>query len=464
MTGRSPSSSGALWCSGPSGKPPGDTSLLGDGSGVGSVDWRARLRRAGACRCWGGGAFPMDATMTTGGAFDASAMADATGAGQLRAPRAPGKRSLHHQAKGRLYGHDGMMRGSLIAVALTLGLARADPRTAFALVGPATHVTRESLERYRRFVVDAFGGVGETFVLLKALDAEGRPWAHDAVATLRRDVAQTLKPVVADVNASDAAFARFQGSRAAIAARLWPDDALMYRGRGRRQTEDRIAYWWGALDLAWRAVAAREAVASKRFDFVVVARSDLLFHGPLRHVSTADPRYWYSAPDPPDAFWIFARDVAAEVLPTVSRLERCGGGNSTCDDFCDAAAGFVFLMFSWFLPCFWTARFYDDRGLRLVIDPTIRASWRHAVGPPRDVAQCASKIVCASAAPGAYDARVHPRPAADFACGPWRSTRCDGRPHGGDRRLCETRDACRATAFSGCGVAPWRCGSSSSRR
>ena len=118
------------------------------------------------------------------------------------------------EGKEDLFGHDGMMRGSLIAVALTLGLARADPRTAFALVGPATHVTRESLERYRRFVVDAFGGVGETFVLLKALDAEGRPWAHDAVAQLRRDVAQTLKPVVADVNASDAAFARFQGSRA----------------------------------------------------------------------------------------------------------------------------------------------------------------------------------------------------------------------------------------------------------
>ena len=329
------------------------------------------------------------------------------------------------------------------------GLARAELRTAFALVGSATHVTPETLGRYRRFVVDAFGTPSETFVLLKAIDAAGAPMSAARVAEVRRSVAEALAPVASDVNSSDVAFAKFQSVRAAIAARLWPALAGMYSGHARRKTEDRIAYWWGALDLAWAMIAARERAAGARFDYVVTTRADLAFEAPIRDASRVDPRYWYSAPDPPDAFWISSRDVAARAMTTASAAARClgGAGADDCerDAVCDLADRFVFKMFSWYVPCLW-ARLLFNTGLRLVLDGDLRATWRHADGEARSVTQCAPKIACTHLARDACNATVHTVPwEMDFACGPWYSERCDRRRRLGQvKRNLRSDSACNA--------------------
>ena len=42
-----------------------------------------------------------------------------------------------------------------------------------------------------------------------------------------------------------------------------------------------------------------ERAAGARFDYVVTTRADLAFEAPIRDASRVDPRYWYSAPDPP---------------------------------------------------------------------------------------------------------------------------------------------------------------------
>lgn len=333
--------------------------------------------------------------------------------------------------------------GALTALLLAQAAAAGGPAAAFALVGPAAPVTAASLARYKAFVVDAFGAErSEVFVLLKALDMA--PTSADAV---RRAVVATLAPRAFSMNATDLAFERFRGDRAAIGDFLWPPAFRVYdTSGGRRQTEDRVAYWWGALLMVEEMIAAAEA-ARGRFDAVVVARSDLFFEAPIRHVSRADPRYWYSAPDPPDAFWILSRAVAEKALTTVAAAAACGAPG--CDAaLCAAADASAFRLFSWYIPCLWTARLWDT-GLRLVADPDVRASWLHSsTGARRNVTRCATNVVCAIATDDAYDAAAHARPSdADFACGPWRSTRCpDGKTwgHGGPKaRSCETYALCR---------------------
>lgn len=149
-----------------------------------------------------------------------------------------------------------------------------------------------------------------------------------------------------------------------------------------------------------------------------------MLSAPLRPLARVEPRYVYSASDPPDALWIFGSRASAEaVLTTYSRVAACALAPSCCDG---TFQGLHFYQ-SWFPQC-WAVRRTWDAGVRLVADPNISGTVLLHTGGGRpgthDLQDFPTTVVTTFLDPGAtgYDAHIHARPddADARMCGPWK--------------------------------------------
>eukprot|EP00966_Prymnesium_polylepis_P085717 1984484-Prymnesium_polylepis.1 len=136
----------------------------------------------------------------------------------------------------------------------------------------------------------------------------------------------------------------------------------------------RIAYWWGAMAIAWNMVEAWEASQRARVELVVFLRANVQFMEPLVAPKGGfdAQRIWSVAGNPPDSLWIFSRPVAKDVLTTLTgAIIRCGstvGRREALDmDCCNASfRGGGPFKFSFFPTCFWALKHRHVRLERLL--------------------------------------------------------------------------------------------------
>ncbi|KAJ1456951.1 hypothetical protein M885DRAFT_563563 [Pelagophyceae sp. CCMP2097] len=305
---------------------------------------------------------------------------------------------------------------------------------AFVLVGAAYDLTEADLRLYATHVVGAFGANRhEAFAVVKGVHFDGG--AYDASEMMALEAALRDEVGVAEGNlrlgagAFGAVGDGYRNASAAISACAWPPGGRLYRGAaGRALLDRRIEAWWGALDVANALVAAREAVLGVSFDVIVISRPDVVFSAPMRHISTVDARYWYTAAAPPDAVWILGREAARAALTTWSTLKTCATGRN--HQKCCGALAAENYYFSWFIPCHTTRQLWRT-GLRVVVDGRIQGSVRlHRFLEGGGVEAVAQNLSAAAKDTAhtvlkreAYDASVHPQPGAGAGhelCGMWR--------------------------------------------
>ena len=86
---------------------------------------------------------------------------------------------------------------------------------------------------------------------------------------------------------------------------------------------------------------------------VVVVRADVVFHAPIRTQREVAARTFYTAVDPPDAFWILPRAQARHVLQTASLMTRCAREPACCSVMTNCYEDDLMHTISWYLPCYW---------------------------------------------------------------------------------------------------------------
>lgn len=232
------------------------------------------------------------------------------------------------------------------------------PRVAIAIVGAA----RDSLNaaRLARYVVAPMAPA-EVFVLWKAIHFNGTAYTPAETASLSQRAERLLRPVFANITSTDYAWLRFHAVSREACACLFPE-----RGR---VLERHFALWWGALQMVWDAINAYELRRSHHFETVVVVRADVVFHAPIRTQREVAARTFYTAVDPPDAFWILPRAQARHVLQTASLMTRCAREPACCSVMTNCYEDDLMHTISWYLPCYWGAQ---EHMAALVPDSKVR--------------------------------------------------------------------------------------------
>ena len=303
---------------------------------------------------------------------------------------------------------------------------------AFILVGALREpLSINVLQRYRSFVVDAVGGGnGISFVNLKLLHAGA------AADSLQKDVERILSPAVMKILSSDEAALRWGNMSMQMADCLWPPKFGHYlREDSRRLLKARLARWWGALQMAHDMVATHEREHGVAFRRVVMTRADINFLAPVKLPrgggggdGGSSESTWFSASNPPDAFWVMPRRVAEHALQSAKSAADCTGSMHSHAHAPDARP----FLFSWFIPCFWTRQLWA-RGVRLQILGGLNATV--ALHPTHDQT---TVLVSASSVPDEVDVKfdvqgTFPGPQGEGYCSPWNAAEGNGR----SRRLSE---------------------------
>ena len=244
------------------------------------------------------------------------------------------------------------------------------PFTAFLFVGAMKHTVHgqqhedataywQHWVRLRTNVIDAFGvgNRGRAFLYLKCLSARGK-WCDAKLAQFLHGGIEAVLSSSLNVSATittveQTETARFLNATACLTG-------------GRRPPDLRIPRWWGAMELGAQMINEYEQSASVRFETVVLVRPDLVFDAPIgrwKLYAGCTSSTWYTAVEPPDAFWIMPRRVATHALKTLKHgLEHClpkyDGTRATIPK------AFSEFRFSWYIPCFWTLEQWG-RGVRL---------------------------------------------------------------------------------------------------
>ena len=174
----------------------------------------------------------------------------------------------------------------------------------------------------------------DAFVLFKGRHFNGSTYSDPEIEALRGSVDRHLRPVDSYVGKEDRPYIRFRPSAAQAVPCLYPDWMRLYSGgtssTGRSTVEAVFAYWWGAWQMGWEMIAAHEAQAGITYETIVLVRADLDFQRPIRARSERDGAVWYTAIEPPDAFWVMPRQVAGAVLTSASRMLSCSGDAECC--------------------------------------------------------------------------------------------------------------------------------------
>ena len=238
--------------------------------------------------------------------------------------------------------------------------AERPPRTAFLMVGAAYDCPPEVFDRYRRHVVDAYGGVTDTYALIKAVHFHGERYQSSRTSELVEKLEATLSPKRLAVSPDDPTPARFERySRDAIDC-LWPrpfkgkysaglkrmplyyDDAELDRSRRR------FIYWWGAMQMAWDMVEEVEAAEGFRYDQVIFIRVGTDVARDMPGWQQLRAHEFYTQLNVPDMLWVMSRRVAARMLQTASKVVACTEAENCC-----LSLRTCLLRWSWWIPCYW---------------------------------------------------------------------------------------------------------------
>ena len=216
----------------------------------------------------------------------------------------------------------------------------------------------------------------DVFVLLKGRHYDGSIYSEAEVDELRHLVDNSLRPVSASIESVDLAEQRYSRQSGRVMRCLYPEWSGQYESDDMRHlVEGTYAYWWGAWYLGWQMVSAHEQSANIVYETVVMARADNEYLAPVRSRRDVDPHVWYSAWEPPDAFWIMPRIVAHRVLATAENAIECSG----LDDCCSRMAACK--QISWYNPCYWSRHFHltihiDEQAIFRV--RTHHLGWRYS--------------------------------------------------------------------------------------
>ena len=303
---------------------------------------------------------------------------------------------------------------------------------AFILVGALREpLSVGVLQRYRNFVVDAVGGgSGISFVILKLLHSG----AGLAIDSLEQDIESILSPAAMQISSIDEAALHWGNMSTNMADCLWPPRFGHYlRDDSRRLLKARLARWWGALQMAHELVATHERKHTTAFRRVVITRADMQFLAPVeipRGGGSATESIWFSASNPPDAFWVMPRRVAEHALQSARTAAECIGAMRSHAQAPDARP----YLFSWFIPCFWTRQLWA-RGVRLQLLGGLNAT--AALHPTHDQT---SVLVSASSVPDEVDVSFDspgdfPVPQGEGYCSPWNAAEGNGRSRRLSRRV-----------------------------
>lgn len=171
----------------------------------------------------------------------------------------------------------------------------------------------------------------DAFVLVKGRHFNGSTYSQDEISVLRSNLDLHLRPVASFVDTADSADTRFRPSAKAAMDCLYPNWMGLYTDdRRRHMAENTFSYWWGAWQIGWEMIFANELESRISYETVLLVRADLDFQMPIAPRDQRDLTLWYTAIEPPDAFWVMPRRVAAGVLTSASRMVSCSGDAGCC--------------------------------------------------------------------------------------------------------------------------------------
>ena len=148
------------------------------------------------------------------------------------------------------------------------------------------------------------------------LDADGVASLHAANSRLRmRGIQQVITHNSTTTHQTD------------VVACLWPTCCAQAQ---RMAINKQASTWWGSMQRAWTLVEAWERRSGKSFEQIVFTRPDLQFHSSFGSFREYDARFWHASLDPPDAFWLLPRDVAADALTLLKMVQHCNSQTSCC--------------------------------------------------------------------------------------------------------------------------------------
>ena len=236
---------------------------------------------------------------------------------------------------------------------------------AFVLVGALYKLV--SIESFAMHVIDSFAGSPHS-ALFTVVKLMGRLNDKEQHAALLARLSRVLNGAGEHIIMRNDTVAR-QYKNNHVAACLFPGTPMHDDTGGQTNSSVRrlAAALWGKLHIAHARIMAYEASKGMVFDQVLYSRADMHFHAPIGPQWLYNTSaYWYTAVDPPDAFWIMDRATAAHALNTLKTVED--GWNASR---CDPLRGY---RPSWWIPCFWSVHEYLTRGLQLHSLPRLNAT------------------------------------------------------------------------------------------
>lgn len=239
------------------------------------------------------------------------------------------------------------------------------PSVAFALCGSSNGLA--SFESFVEHVVRPYGGAPTSafFSVLKAMSYDGRFLGDDVAAVMRSNLEQFGLPGTRVVLSQDRPARLFADNKVVECA-----FAQQYRSDHADTVRRGIARWWGTLTTAWDLIASWERNHQSRFDQVLMARADLQYQSTFGPHSLYDTSVaWYTAVDPPNAFWLLERDVAAQALTTIRVVDDCA--RSVAASRCCANFTLEGVVASFYVPCLWARTLQ----VRLAPVPELRATF-----------------------------------------------------------------------------------------